>query len=136
MIKASTRDSEGDKTVCSGICCGGYVTADNQVAISNYLVHVPSQNDVILEIGVEEKLNERGNCGDSDDDGDYARNFGNTLREFKLERSRVLLRDDEIYQPDEGDMKYVLLRVWDTMEPDEVKFPKAPYDWVYPAPEK
>ena len=136
MSKANASDGYRDGTVRSELSCGGYVAEYDKIELHSYLLHLPIQNGVIMYIDVEEKLNERGNCGDSDDDGDYARNFGNTLREFKLERSRVLLRDDEIYQPDEGDMKYVLLRVWDTMEPDEVKFPKAPYDWVYPAPEK
>ena len=28
----------------------------------------------------------------------------------------------------------MLLHVGETMDPDEVKIPKAPYDWVEPAP--
>ena len=31
-------------------------------------------------------------------------------------------------------MKSVFLHVGDTMEPDEFKVPKPPYDWVEPAP--
>ena len=31
-------------------------------------------------------------------------------------------------------MNYMLLRVGDTFDPDEVKIPKAPYDWVGPDP--
>ena len=31
-------------------------------------------------------------------------------------------------------MKSVLLRYGDTIDPDEVKVPKAPYDWVDPPP--
>ena len=33
-----------------------------------------------------------------------------------------------------GGVNSMLLHVGDTMDPDEVKIPKAPYDWVEPAP--
>ena len=47
------------------------------------MVHLPSQNGVIVEIDVEEELNERGNGGDLDDVGDNARYFDNTMREVE-----------------------------------------------------
>ena len=68
------------------------------MSLPNYLLHLPSKNDVIIDIDVEEELKERGNCGDLDDYGDDARYFNNTMREVKLERSRVLLGDGGIEQ--------------------------------------
>ena len=56
------------------------------------------------------------------------------MREVKLERSRVLLGDYGMEQADEGGMNYVLIHVGDTMYTDEVKFPKAPDEWVEPPP--
>ena len=44
-------------------------------------MHLPSQNDVVLDIDVEEEMNESGNGGDSDDDGYNAREFDDTTRE-------------------------------------------------------
>ena len=82
---------------------------------------------------MEEELNERGNGGDLDDDGDDAREFDDTTREVKFEKSRVLLGYDGIEQADEGEMKSVLIHVGYTMNPDEVKVPKPPDDWVGPA---
>ena len=134
MSKASVSDGNGDKTVRSELSRGGYVTVDDKVAPPNYLVHLLRQNDVIMDIDVEEELNERGNSGDSDDDGDDARDFDGTMREVELERSRVLLGGDGIDQAGEGEMNSVLLHAGDTMDPDEIKFPKPPDDWVDPAP--
>ena len=79
---------------------GGYVTSYDKVALPNYLVHLLSQNGVIMEMYAEEELNERVNGGDSDDDGDDARDFKNIMRDVKLERSRVLLVDDGIEKAD------------------------------------
>ena len=45
-----------------------------------------------------------------------------------------MLGDDGTDQADERGMNSMLLHVGDTMDPDEVKIPKASYDWVYPAP--
>ena len=64
---------DGDKRVHSEISRGGYVTSDDELALPNFLVHLPSQNYVIMDINVEEGLNERVNCGDLDDGGDNAR---------------------------------------------------------------
>ena len=44
------------------------------------MVHLPSQNGIIMEINVEEKLNERGNCGDLYGDGNNARDSEDTMR--------------------------------------------------------
>ena len=57
-------NSGGDETVRSEISYCDYVTADDEVALPNYLVHLPIQNDVIMVIAVEEELNERRNGGD------------------------------------------------------------------------
>ena len=64
---------DGDKRVHYETSCGGYVTADDELALPNFLVHLPSQNYVIIDIDVEEDLNERVNCRDLDDGGDNAR---------------------------------------------------------------
>ena len=40
------------------------------MALTNYLVHTPSQNYVIININVDEEMNERRNGGDLDDDGE------------------------------------------------------------------
>ena len=96
MSKTSTKDGDGYETVHYEISRGGYFTADKEVVMPNYLVRLPSQNDVIVGIDLEEKLNERVNGGDLDDGGDYARNFGIKMSEFELERSCVLLVDDGI----------------------------------------
>ena len=63
MSKNSARDSDGFETVHSEMSRGGYVTAYYKVALTNYLVHLPSQDYVRLDIDVEEELNERGNGG-------------------------------------------------------------------------
>ena len=81
MGKTSKSDNDGYKTVLYEIYHGGYVTSDDKVAPSNYLVHLPSHNDVIVNIDVKEELNDMGNCGDSDDDSDDARNFDDTMKE-------------------------------------------------------
>ena len=80
----------------------------------------------------EEENNESVTHRNSDDDGEYSRDFDDTMRVVKLERSRVLLGYDGIDQAGEEEMKYVLLCVADNLEPDEVKVPKAPYEWVEP----
>ena len=87
-----------------------------------------------MDIDVEEELNERLNGEDFYDGGDGARYFYDTIREFKLERSRVLLGADGIEKADEGGMNYMLLHSGYTMDPDEVNVPKVPYDWVEPSP--
>ena len=48
---------DGDKRVNSEIYRVGYVTADYELALSNYLVQLPSQNYVMMYIDVEEELN-------------------------------------------------------------------------------
>ena len=48
MRKSSASDGEGDETVRSGISHGGYVTADDNVELPNYLVHFPSHNYFIM----------------------------------------------------------------------------------------
>ena len=53
MIKLSASSNDGDETVRSDISRGGYVTSDDKLELSNYLVHLPSQNDVIMEMDVE-----------------------------------------------------------------------------------
>ena len=45
-----------------------------------------------------------------------------------------MLGDDRIGKDHDGDMKYVLLHIGETMEPDEVKVPKAPHELVDPSP--
>ena len=58
MIKSIASNNDGDKPVRSELCHCGYVTADNEVVLKNYLVHIPSKNYFIVEIDVEEELNE------------------------------------------------------------------------------
>ena len=70
MRKFSASNGEGDNMVQSELSRGGYVTADYGVEITNYLVHLPSHNDFIVETDVEEELNYWGNDGHLDDDGD------------------------------------------------------------------
>ena len=119
MRKSIASDGGGDKTVRSDISRGGQVSADDEVALPNYLVHLQSQNDFIMEMDVDQELNQRGNCGDSDDDnGDYARDFDDTMREVKLERSHVLLGDDGMQQADEGQINSVIIHAGYTMDPD------------------
>ena len=57
MSKSSASDGDEDGMVHSELSCGGYVTADDKVTLPNYLVHVPSHNDVIVDIDVKEELN-------------------------------------------------------------------------------
>ena len=52
MRKASASGSDRDETIRSELSRGGYVTADNEAVLPNYLVHLPSHNDVIMEIDV------------------------------------------------------------------------------------
>ena len=89
MGKTRTSDGDGYKTVHSELSRDGYVTTYDVVALPNYLVHLPSLDDVVVDIDVDEELNERGNCGDSYYGGDDARDFGDTMRGLKLERSRI-----------------------------------------------
>ena len=73
MIKSRERDGDGYKMVHYELSRGGYDTEDDEVALPNYLVHLPSQKYGIVDIDVVEELNYRGNDGYSDDVGDYAR---------------------------------------------------------------
>ena len=52
----------------------------------------------------------------------------------KIGEVTYFLVDYGIEQSDEGGVKYVLLHAGDTMDPDELKFPKATYERVDPAP--
>ena len=52
MRKFRANDGGGYKTVCYDLSCGDYVTADDKVELPTYLVNIPSQNDVIIDIGV------------------------------------------------------------------------------------
>ena len=52
MSKSSASDGDEDGMVHSELSHGGYVTSDEEVALKKYLVHLPSWNNVILEIGV------------------------------------------------------------------------------------
>ena len=85
---------------------------------------------------MEEELNDKGNGGDFYDDGEDVRDFDNTIREVKLERSHDLLGNYGIEQDNEVDMNYALIHVGYTMEPDEVKVPKELDDWFDTAPKK
>ena len=64
MIKSIASNNDGDKPVRSELCHCGYVTADNEVVLKNYLVHIPSKKYFITEMGMEEELNERVNVDD------------------------------------------------------------------------
>ena len=92
MIKTSASDGDRDKTFHYNQSRVGYVTSNDDVALSNYLVKIPSHTDVILDIDVEEELNDRVNGEDSDDDGDDAIDLENTMREVELDRSFVFFR--------------------------------------------
>ena len=48
MRKSSESNSDGDENVHSELSSGSYVTADDEVAQPNYLLHLPSHNDVIV----------------------------------------------------------------------------------------
>ena len=54
MRKISESDCDEIKTVFFETYCGGYVTDNNDVALLNYLVHLPSQNDFIIDICLKE----------------------------------------------------------------------------------
>ena len=54
ISKARVSDGDGDKTVRSEISYGGYIAADGDVALPKYLVHLPSQNCVMMNIDVDE----------------------------------------------------------------------------------
>ena len=123
---------DGDKRVHYEISCGGYVTAYDELALPNFLVNPPSHNYVIMEIDVEDELNDMVSRGYLHDGGYNVRYSDNTIREVKLERSHVLLGADGVEQADEGGMNYIMLHVGNTMDPDEFKIPKEPYDWVDP----
>ena len=69
----SASGSERYKMVHYEISHGGYVIADDRLALPNYLVHVSSQDYFIVDIDMEEELNERGNGEDSGDDSYNAR---------------------------------------------------------------
>ena len=48
MSKTIISDSDGDKMVHSETSCGDYVTADDEVALPNYLIHLQIKNDAIV----------------------------------------------------------------------------------------
>ena len=52
MIKTSVSGGADTKTVFYETYHGVYVTANYEVALSNYLVHLPSHKDSIVEIDV------------------------------------------------------------------------------------
>ena len=89
MSKTSVSNGNDTETVFSETSCGGYVTADDEVELINYLVHLPSKSDFIVEIGLEEDLNERVNGGNSNYDGDDACEFDNSKRRVELEMSHA-----------------------------------------------
>ena len=115
MSKLRASDNDGEENVCYELFCVVYVNAYDEVALPNYLVHLQNQNDFKMEMDVKEELNERGNGGDLDDDGDYTTDLENTMRKVKSKRSHVFKGDDRIYQAGEGEMNSVLLHVEDTM---------------------
>ena len=51
--KTRARDSDETKTVFFETSRGGYVAADDEVSLTNYLVHLPNHNGVIVDIDVE-----------------------------------------------------------------------------------
>ena len=77
IIKTSASNGDKTETVFSEISCGGYITADYEVSLTNYLVQTPIHNDVMVDIDLEEELNERGNGGNSDYGGDDVQYFDN-----------------------------------------------------------
>ena len=83
MSKAGVRDGDGEKMVHSEIYHGGYITADEQFALPNELVHLPSQNYVIVDIDVEEEMNERVDIVDQDDFFKNTIYFDNTMELFQ-----------------------------------------------------
>ena len=54
MSKTSVRNSDETKTVFSEPSPGSYVTANYEVALTKYLVHLPSQNYSIVDIDVKD----------------------------------------------------------------------------------
>ena len=60
MSKASASNGDRDEMIHSELSHDGYVTADDMVALPNYLVHLPSHNDITVEINVEEELTKKG----------------------------------------------------------------------------
>ena len=68
------------KLSAPGIFRGGYITDYYKVALPNYMVHLPNENDVVMEMDVDEELNDRGNGGDSDDDVENLRYFNDKMR--------------------------------------------------------
>ena len=87
------------------------------MALTNYLVYLPSHNGFIMDIDVEEELNDRLNGGYPDDDYDGARDFENTMREVELERSCVLLVDYRIEQSSEGGGELCAASCWGNYKP-------------------
>ena len=63
MIKSSVSYSYGDEKVHYEQSHGSYVTEYDKVALTNYLVHIPNQNYVIVHIDVGGELNKRVNGG-------------------------------------------------------------------------
>ena len=73
MSKTSVNDGDIYEKVHSEISRCGDVTSGYEVELTNYLGYLPSQNDVIVDIAVDEELNERLNDGGLNDYGDNAR---------------------------------------------------------------
>ena len=84
MSKSIPIDGKWDKTIRSELSHGDYDTSYDEVVPPNYLVHIPSQNDVIMDIDMEEELNERENGGGLDDCGNDKIDFDDTMREVEL----------------------------------------------------
>ena len=53
MSKLSASNNYVDETVRSELSRGGYVTANDEVALPNYMVYLSSQNYFIMEMNVE-----------------------------------------------------------------------------------
>ena len=134
MKRFSTNNGDRYEIVCSELSLGGYVNADENVELPNYLVHLPSQNDFIMYIYLEDKINESGNSGDLDDDGDSTIDVDDIIKEVELERSHVLLGYDGIEQVEGGEMNSVLNNIGRTVYLDEVKVTEAQDDWFKPTP--
>ena len=48
MRKSSESNGDGNENVHSELSSGSYVTADDELAQPNYLLYLPSHNDVIV----------------------------------------------------------------------------------------
>ena len=57
MRKNSTSYGDETKKIFCETSRGFYVVSDDDIALSNHLVHIPSHNYGIVDISVEEELN-------------------------------------------------------------------------------